>query len=275
MGICSDRAVNYLKTHNLNTVRHPEENIAPLDLIGEFRGARGIIGTLDQLVDGATANMPRVRSGAASEISGQRTSKMPINIGLNILGSILGPLGGNLGVKAAYDNSRKMEFAFLNVERERANQIGIGDYIESGDVRWEHLILEKYLFGRGNLYVITEVVKSDKIGVTAFKRDNASVSLDIPEVQQMVGGDVSVGLESEVTNTLSYKGNKKLVFGFAAIELSAGERGDSGDLNLVFRPVTAGAVSMSADGSGSPPKPMDVEGALGDLKHVDPAALGE
>ena len=91
----------------------------------------------------------------------------------------------------------------------------------------------------------------------------------------MVGGDVSVGLESEATNTLSYEGNKKLVFGFAAIELSAGERSGSDDFSLVFRPVAPGAVSMSADGSGSPPKPMDVEGALGGLKHIDPAALGE
>lgn len=182
MGLCSDRSVNYLKSLNLNTVRHPEENVAPLDLIGEYRGARAIIGTLDQLVDNATAPLPDVRTGAAANVSGQRTSKLPISVGLDILGNILAALGGNLGIKAAYDGSRKMEFTFLNVERDRANQIAIGDYVGSGDVRWDHIILQKYLFGAGNLYVITEVVKSKEIGVTAFKSDNSSVSLDIPTI---------------------------------------------------------------------------------------------
>ena len=44
----------------------------------------------------------------------------------------LAALGGNLGVKAAYNGSRKMEFTFLDVQRERANQIAIGDYIGGG-----------------------------------------------------------------------------------------------------------------------------------------------
>jgi len=276
MGVCNDRAVNYLKTLNLNTILHPEENIAPLALIGEFRGAHGIIGTLDQLVENSSAPLPAVTSGAAANISGQRTSKLPISFGLNVLGSIIGALGGNLGVKAAYEDTRRLEFTFLNVQRDRANLIAIGDYVQAGDVRWEHIILQKYLFGRGNLYVVTEVAKSDEIGVTAFRGLNASVSLDVPTIQQMVGGNVSVGVESQASHTLTYKGQKHLGFGFAAIELAAGERADDdGDLGLVFRPVRAGTVAMAAGGGGSAPMAMESDGAMTELKPVDPESLGE
>jgi len=275
MGLCNDRAVNFLKENNLNTIRHPEENVFPLDLIGEFRGARGIIGRIDQLVEHPTAPLPGVQSGAAANLSGQRTSKLPIAIGLDILGSVLGAFGGNLGVKAAYDGSRKVEFMFLNVHRDRANQIAIGDYVESGEVRWDHLILAKYLFGEGKLYVITEVAKSNEIGVTAFRSGNVAIRLDVPTVQAMVGGAVSVGIENESTSTLTFKGDKSLAFGFAAVELSAGENEQTGELALVYRPVKAGTVLMHAAAARPKLAVLDAGGALGSLRHSDPASLGE
>lgn len=275
MGICTDRSVNYLKSLNLNTIRHPEENIAPLDLIGEYKGARAIIGSLDQLVDGAAEPLPAIGSGAAADVSGQRTSRLPLSVGLDILGNIITPLGGNLAVKAAYENCRRIEFTFLNVERHRANVIGIGDFVQSGDVRWNHIILDKYLFGSGNLYVITDVVKSDMIGVSAFKSDNSRLDVEIPKIEELVGAEVSVAVESQATNTVSYRGKKQLAFGFSAIELSAGEQDGSDDLRLVYRPVEAGSVPMAARDDGAAAVKMEVEGSIRELGRADPQTLGE
>ena len=64
--------------------------------------------------------------------------------------------------------------------------------MQAGEVRWDHLILEKYLFGRGNLYVITEVVKSNEIGVTAFKR--RKLLKEIYQLETGFAGDVDVGV---------------------------------------------------------------------------------
>lgn len=274
MGVCKDRSVNYLKTLGLNTIRHPEENIKPLMLLGEYNGERGIIGTLDQLVEDATAAIPQITSSIAANINGERTSKLPISLGISILGNIIGALGGNLGIKAAYENARKIQFAFKNVVRERANIVNVGDYIQSGEVKWEHIILQKYLFGKGNLYVLTEVVRSDEVGVTAYTKDKSSLAVEVPVIKEIVGGNISVGHEAESMTEVAYKGNKKLAFGFLAIELSAGERGDDGDFDLVFKPVKAGTIFKSVD-SGGAPETADFDGAMAELKEVDPQVLGE
>ncbi len=272
MGICTDRSVNYLKSLNLNTILQPQEDLAPLQLLGEYGGARAIIGTLSQLVDGGGA-LPQITSGIAANINGQRSSKLPISLGINILGNIIGAMGGNLGINASYEIAKKIEFSFSDVTRLRANTISIGDYLEAAEIRWEHPVLKKFLFGSGKLYVITEIVTSRKIGVTAFQSNNTAVKLEVPVIQAAIGGSVSVGAEAQSTTTIMYEGPKELAFGFTAIELSAGERGDDGEIDLVFRPVKAGDVSFSVLGGGFTPAAF--EGALQGLETADPALLGE
>ena len=272
MGVCTDRSVNYLKTLNLNTILQPQEDLAPLLLLGEYRGARAIIGTLSQLVDGGGA-LPEVTSGAAANINGQRSSKLPISLGLNILGNIIGAMGGNLGVNASYDAARKVEFSFADVTRRRANTIAIGDYLEAAEIRWAHPVLKKFLFGSGRLFVLTEVVSSRKIGVTAFRSDNAAIKVEVPVIQAAVGGTVSVGTDSQSNTTVTYEGPTDLAFGFVAIELAAGERGDDGEIDLVFRPVKAGDASFSIMGGAL--ATASFEGALPGLETLDPALLGE
>jgi len=139
--------------------------------------------------------------------------------------------------------------------------------------RWGHPILKKYLFGSGNLYVVTEVVTAREIGVTAYRSDNSKIALDIPVIQEVAGGSLKVGSDAASTSTVVYEGPADLAFGFVAIELSAGDRGDDGEIDLVFRPVKAGTVSFGI--GGQPLVTADFEGTLPKLDRVDPELLGE
>lgn len=275
MGICSDQATNYLKSLNLNTIRQPQEGVDPLMLLGIYKGARGIIGTLDQLAEpGGVAPQPTVRSSAAANINGKRTSKMPLALGLDILGGVIGAMGGNLGIKASYEAARTVEFEFRDVTLYRPNQIEIGDFLEKSEIRWDHVILKRYLIGDGKLYVITDVVKSKKVAVTAYRSDKSALAIEIPAVQQIVGGKVSVDRDSDASTTITYEGEAELAFGFQAIELAAGQRGDDGEIDVVYRPVRAGDASFSLSrGATSNSVFVDFEGAIDALKRLDPEAL--
>jgi hypothetical protein len=274
MGICSDKSVNYLKSLNLNVVLHPSEDLKPLDLLGEFKGARGIIGSLDQLTEAQATALPAITSAVAANINGQKSSKLPIELGLNVLGNILSAMGGNLDLSASYQQASKVEFSYTDVTRHRANTIAIGDYLSAAKVRWGHPILKKYLFGSGNLYAITEVVTARKIGVTAYREDNTKIAIDVPVIQQIAGGSIKVGSDLSSTTTVVYEGPADLAFGFVAIELSAGDRGDDGEIDLVFRPVKAGTVSYSI-GGGQSFVYADLEGAQPGMARCDPMELGE
>lgn len=273
MGICTDKSINHLKSLGLNVVLHPREGIVPLALLGEFKKERGLIGTLDQLVEPTTAPLPAVTTAVAANIEGKSTSRLPISVGLNILGNVIGALGGNLGVKAAYEGARTIEFAYAKVRRHRANVIAIGDYLSASEILWEHPILGKYLFGKGNLYVLTEVVTSPSLHVTAFRKDGTSLGVEVPAIQGLVGGAVTVGRENEQTNTVSFEGQQELAFGFVAIELSAGDRDEDGHFDLVIRPAEAGSTALSF---GAPSvRRADFEGPLDELPDADPDALGD
>ena len=245
MGLCVDRPVNYLRNLGLNTILQPRDGIAPLALLGEANGQRALIGTLDQLIEPNSAPLPTVVSSVAANINGERSSKLPVEIGLNILGGIISAMGGNLGIDAAYSNAKRLEFSFADVTRDRANVIQIGDFLSEGKVRWNHPILSRYLFGDGNLYVLTEVVRSPQISVTAFDEHKASLGLDITVIKGIVGGKVGVAAEGSGNTAVSYKGDTSLAFGFVAIELSAGDSNHDGELDLVFRPVKVGDVALS------------------------------
>ena len=273
MGICTDKSVNYLKSLNLNVVLHPTADLKPLDLLGEYKDARGIIGTLDQLTEPQPRALPSTTQGVAANINGQRSSKLPIELGIGILGNIVGAMGGKFDLSATYEKSEKIEFFYTDVTRHRANTIEIGDYLAAAKVRWSHPILKKYLFGSGKLYVITEIVTARKIGVTAYREDNSKIALDVPVIQEIAGGSLKVGSDTASTNTVIYEGPDDLAFGFVAIELSAGDRGDDGEIDLVFRPVKTGTVSF---GIGGPALiTADFDGALQRLERVDGELLGQ
>lgn len=267
MGLCVDRSFNYLQQLGLNTILQPREGIAPLALLGEADGQRALIGTLDQLVEPTTAQMPSVVSGVAANINGQRSSKLPVELGLDLLGGIISAMGGNLGIGTVYERARRIEFSFAGVTRDRANVIAIGDFLSKAEVRWSHPILKRYLFGDGNLYVLTEVVQAPQINVSAYDAHKAAISLDVPVIQQIVGGSVSVGTEASGSSTVSYKGDQSLAFGFVAIELSAGDSDHDGELDLVFRPIKPGGIALS---TGVPAvKPKLFEGPIVQLERTD------
>lgn len=255
MGLCRDKSVNYLANLGLNTILHPEQNIRPLALLGEANGQRALIGTLDQLVLDP-GGLPTVSSGIAGNINGERSSKLPVELGLNVLGNVIGAMGGNLGINAAYERARRVTFEFSDVTRDRANVIAIGDFLQRAQIRWDHPILKLYLFGDGNLYVLTEVVRSKALSVIAFDEHKASLALDVPVIQEIVGGKVKVGSEGSARTTISYKGDVELAFGFVAIELSAGEN-EEGELDLVLRPTKPGNVALSASAPTADPVLFD------------------
>jgi hypothetical protein len=156
MGLCRDKVVTYLQKFGFNVVRVPSAGITPLQLIGEYRGAIGIIGALTDMVLAPSAP-PAIEPGVdAANISGQRTSKMPLAISGEILDSILFGMGAKAKASAAYNNSYALQFELKNVKRDRIRIAEVGRYLQSHEIDWNNFILNKFLFGPGKLYIIRE-----------------------------------------------------------------------------------------------------------------------
>lgn len=280
MGVCKDKSTKYLKSLGYNTIRHPSEDIAPLQIIGRLNGSIARIGHVSQLVGNPEEELPDIKTDIlAADIEGRRTSKLSVDLGLSILEGLISGLGGNAGIGSKYENSRTLQFKFTNVRKERTNIVSLGDYLTSGDIKWNHIILKKFLFGKGDLFVITSVVKSNSFAVESFGKKGAAVDVDVPAIKDLVKGELDIEYENEKKNMVSFAGDRSLVFGFQAVEFYADEDPDTEELTLSFSTAKPGTIALESitppDQLTQQPVILNDGGAIERLEHMAATSFEE
>ena len=229
MGLCHDNVTNYLAQLGYSVVRVPRENIVPLNLVGRDHGQMKL-GTLDQLLMNPGKSLPVITTDqAAAHISGQKSSKLKIGIGINVLGNILGALAGTqVGINTAYQNAKTIQFEFTDVFLDTVEPLSIGQYLRDAQVDEGNPVLDRYVLGKGQLFVITEILKSASIIVKAEKSDGGNLSLDVPVIQQVAGGQLKTETSRASSGVVKYSGNEKLTFGFKSFRIGI----EDGDFKL-------------------------------------------
>ncbi|MEL6205373.1 MAG: hypothetical protein AAFR47_08695 [Pseudomonadota bacterium] len=272
MGFCIDQSTRFLRDQGYNVVRLPAEGLAPLDIFGIIDGTPMIVGTVADLVEEASGELPAARSGQAANIEGKRTSRMPVSIGIDILGAVLSGLGGNIGVKAAFETARTLQFTFKKVTRDLVVLADAGAFIESGTVRWDAMGIREFLSPGGRLFLVTEVLKSPAVGVSAFARNKAEIAVDVPAIEAAIGSaEVNVATEGENGREITFAGAVALVFGFKCMELAVTETpSDPDELRLTFKPVRPGEVALGAERDNAAPALLSESGLIGGLPRRAP-----
>lgn len=241
MGACTDESTRYLRRLGYNVVRLPEARLKPLALIGRQDEKALYLGPLNLLFTDSSAPLPQLTEDVrASDVEGRASSKLDVGIGLSVLGDLIGALGGTLGLGIDYTNARQVQFVFSDVLSDSVIPLEVGNYMKDGGVDAENPVLNEYLFGDGELYLITKTIKSKKIVVRHERSDGVEASVDLPTLQGAVEGDVSVTTESGSSSAVRYEGEKHLTFGFQAFEVGISD----GKIRLVA--VEAGSVFLAA-----------------------------
>jgi hypothetical protein len=146
MGICIDSSTKFLKKLGYNVVRLPREGILPLQLIGVQNGDAQQLGGLDQLImNGAGAGgLPLIRTNEkAVDVNGQRSSDLSAALGLNILGAIIGSMGGDLGIKTQYKAAKTITFEYTDVTGDAVEPLAVGQYLRDALVDVDNKIVER------------------------------------------------------------------------------------------------------------------------------------
>ena len=215
MGFCEDASTTYLKRLGYNVVRHPRAGIRPLDLLGRQGDTTNVVGRLDDLVKGSTQPLPSITTGqAAADINGQDSSSLKLAVGVNVLGSIIGAMGGTLGVETSYTNAKTMKFTYRDVLLDTVVPAAVGQYLTDVEIAGESPLLRQYVLGNGNLYVLTDVALAKTITVKYEVSDGVSAKVDVPAIDGIVGGNVEVTSADAASGTVTYTGQTPLAFGF-------------------------------------------------------------
>ncbi|MFC5410853.1 hypothetical protein ACFPMF_16145 [Larkinella bovis] len=218
---CKDQSITFLKSFGYNVVRVPKADIQPLQILSLKKGILNPLGELSTLLlAGNQANLTTIRRDIpTANISGQKTSELSLGVGIAILGSIIGAMGGSkLGLETKYSQARTITFEYADVLSDTVEIAALDQFLADADVNPLSQFVSQMLEA-DDIYVITAVIKSKKFSVEAKKKNGTNVEISIPEIKGIVGGDVSISGQNDTTTKVTFEGPIPLIFGFQAIRL--------------------------------------------------------
>jgi hypothetical protein len=217
---CKDPFLSVLKKFGYCVVRLPRTELPPLYLLGGRGSELDRIGALTTVLTGG--NPPPVHKDVASvTITGEqsRTSDLDLKLGVSLLGNVIAAMGGSrVGLEAQYQAADTVSFEFVDVLEDSVEVALLDQYLGRAKIHPDNRHIARML-ARGQIYVITSVIKSKKLVVRAKSSKSGAVKLDVPVVEQMVGGSVKVSAAVGEQAALQYEGPVPLVFGFQAVRL--------------------------------------------------------
>lgn len=218
---CKDPALTFLKGKGYNVVRLPKSDIRPTQLMVRNGKRLRRIGDLDTVfIAHEQAPIPAVSGdNPNATISGQKSADLDIGVGLNILGGLISALGGStLALNIGYQSARSVQFEFADVVENNAQTTLLDQFLTGATVNPFALAVAQMLEA-DSVYVITSTLKSARINVIAKDQSKTAVSVDVPVLQQAIGGNVAVTAAGAESSLVSYQGRVPLVFGFQAVRL--------------------------------------------------------
>lgn len=251
MGVCRDKSLTFLNDKGYNVVRLPRAGIEPLDLLGRDGRSMEWLGRLDALWRSPNP-VPQLRAPQpAADIEGKTTSALELSAGLALLKGVLSAFNVGAGLDAAYRHAATLEFAFSNVRSVAVAPLEVGSYLARGSADLGNPVIERYFMDdHTDGFVIAEVLKSDRLKVTARREDGAELKVDADQIKGALGAKVGVSTGGAHDSTLTYAGDTPVTFGFKlfVIELRDGRWSVSG-----VKPGAGTAFSLDASHAGDEP----------------------
>jgi hypothetical protein len=246
-----DQSITFLKSFGYSVFRVPRISAQPLEVLHRNGKDLSRLGSLIDLISGAVTPPVHRDDRPGVDIEGTESSKVNVNIGVNILGSFIGALGGgSLGLQSAFGRTKSVTFRYAGVKEDSIDVLILEQFVNTGEINRAipSGTVDKLI--DDEVYVITSILKTNKIIVTAHGEAGNSVQLDVPVIQQAVGANVAIALEDTLNSTVTFEGPIAIPFAFQAVQLQFDDAGEF----LTTEQLPAGEAAARAlrrDGAGS------------------------
>jgi hypothetical protein len=241
MAICHDKATVHLRSLGYNLLGNPSARVRPLELIGRQTDT-AYVGQLSRLMAQILGPAPDVHVDLPdADINGTVSSRLDFSIGANILVGIIGGMGGSLGVHLDYTDADTLEFGFAGVSVDEVVPAEAARYLRSCTAHPGNPVLQQYVLGSGDLFLVTRAAKSRTFTVKYERRDHQVAKVNVPVLRAALGSNIQVSGSGESDTTLRVTGPAPLVFAFQCFHVGV----EDGALSLVS--LRAGGAGVGAE----------------------------
>jgi hypothetical protein len=164
------------------------------------------------------------RDQITANATGSAVRSVKAGLSLGLVNTILTAFGGKAGLDLSATGAHSVEYRYTDVTADAVNLARLDAWLSDADLapgagRVADLLVAE------RLYAVLASLKAG--GVTSKMRDEKGMDLkvDVPAVQQLVGGGVTVSGSSTRTGDLTFRGSVPLVIGAKVAQLKVDERG--------------------------------------------------
>jgi hypothetical protein len=203
---CKNARRDYLSPFGYGTFALPKAGVPPLTMLAKNGSRLTPIGPLGgTFPPGPAVALPPISRNRVAPISGARSKAVDAGIGLDILGSAIGALAGStLGLKLAYKKASAVEFEFGDVFESSVDPNEVDKYLANTQIDSLAGPGLRDLLDDDEVYVMTGVLDANQISVKATASTGADLGLEVPVVQQLVGGSIKVSGTGQTSSLLTY-----------------------------------------------------------------------
>lgn len=202
---CSNAQRDYLRPFGYGTLALPKVSVQPLTMLSPNGGRLTPIGPLIGTFKPGAAPLPDISRGKTAGISGARSKSLDAGLALDILGTAISALSGStLGFKAAYKDASEVEFEFGDVFENSVDVTALDSYLANAEVSSLIGPALKKLLDKDKVYVIVATIDARQISVKAKASSGTDLGLEVPVVQQLVGGKITIGAKAGSSSVLTY-----------------------------------------------------------------------
>ncbi|WP_128912302.1 hypothetical protein [Granulicella sibirica] len=250
----TDPSITYLNSYGYNVVKMPRAGIEVMDLVGRDETTQ-IIGPISAIWTSTEPAPVPSPPRAMPNVNGQKTDSLDLSLGLDVLAGALQALGASApSLKLAFHSARSVQFAYTGVTLTTIQTVEAGNYLTEGTLKTDNPVVRNYFFNPdSHAYLITSVLKSASISVSATDANGTDVGIDVPAIQGAVGATIKVAPTNSSNSTLTFTGPDAVTFGFVVQEIT--RDGDQWNLHGV-NPSGKIAFAVGPNAPADAPKPI-------------------
>lgn len=227
MSRCNENILTkILRKYRWNAVIQPRQGIAPLMIATKVQGELETRGELEQLFSHSASKYPepfknQKQADIVKEIKAKRSSKISIHAGLDMLSNIFSGFGTKVKrseLEMAFEGAQNIVFSFQNVKMDLIHETELVQYLDGGYTKPDASLFEELLFG-DKIYVITKILKSNKISIESYNSNEQEIEVKLPELNELLGSDITIQNENKRSTIIGKESRNPLVFGFRAVRL--------------------------------------------------------
>ena len=214
MALCRDKAVRELNGYGYDVVRMPRPDIAPLDVIVESKGLFCRLSPLEKLWKSSEA-LPVSTTYPAADLKTVESSELRGKFGIRALLDLI----GGVGIHAAANHAKSIQLIAMEPIIVTCNHADIENYVTKGDINSENVSARHFYDDTEHVYLITEVIASDKLKIRIGAETGAEAEAVASELTETISGEVEIGTAKFKDNEIVYEREQPAVFGFKSAEI--------------------------------------------------------